>query len=500
MENIALLMHGFAIAFSLENMAAAIFGAVAGLIIGAMPGLGGITGVSLLLPLTFGMNPTTAIIALAGLYYSTMYGGAFSAILLNIPGDSPAIVTSLDGYKLTQKGLPGKALNASTVSSFIGGTIGIIILTISGPLLAEAGLAFGAPELALLVLFALTSIGWLLGDDIPAGLLATAIGLMFATIGVDPALGQTRFSFGQINLLSGVSFIPLVVGFFGFSQVIDMIISGEDGAVATKVRIRDCVPTGKEIKMMLPVSIREGIIGTFVGVMPGAGATTSAFLSYIIEKRINKHRDEIGTGSMIGVAAPESSNNAAAAGAFAPLLTLGIPGGATTAVLLGGLMMWGLQPGPLLFTEQPDFVWSLIASMYIGNVICLILAFICIPILVRAISVSKKVLVPIIIAVCVIASYANSNAMFDVVLMLICGILGYLMKLADVPTTPMLLTFVLAPMLEQYVRQSFDMTRGNPSIFFRGGICWFFIVLILLVSFSPLIKNFYLKMKDKKAN
>ena len=500
MENIALLMHGFAIAFSLENMAAAIFGAVAGLIIGAMPGLGGITGVSLLLPLTFGMNPTTAIIALAGLYYSTMYGGAFSAILLNIPGDSPAIVTSLDGYKLTQKGLPGKALNASTVSSFIGGTIGIIILTISGPLLAEAGLAFGAPELALLVLFALTSIGWLLGDDIPAGLLATAIGLMFATIGVDPALGQTRFSFGQINLLSGVSFIPLVVGFFGFSQVIDMIISGEDGAVATKVRIRDCVPTGKEIKMMLPVSIREGIIGTFVGVMPGAGATTSAFLSYIIEKRINKHRDEIGTGSMIGVAAPESSNNAAAAGAFAPLLTLGIPGGATTAVLLGGLMMWGLQPGPLLFTEQPDFVWSLIASMYIGNVICLILALICIPILVRAISVSKKVLVPIIIAVCVIASYANSNAMFDVVLMLICGILGYLMKLADVPTTPMLLTFVLAPMLEQYVRQSFDMTRGNPSIFFRGGICWFFIVLILLVSFSPLIKNFYLKMKDKKAN
>ncbi len=497
MENIALLLHGFSIAFSLENMAAAIFGAVVGLIIGAMPGLGGITGVSLLLPLTFGMNPTTAIIALAGLYYSTMYGGAFSAILLNIPGDSPAVVTSIDGFKLTQKGLPGKALNASTVSSFIGGTIGIIILTVSGPLLARAGLAFGAPELALLVLFALTSIGWLLGDDIPGGLLATAIGLMFATVGVDPALGQSRYSFGQISLLSGISFIPMVVGFFGFAQVIDMIIAGDDGAVATHVRIRDCVPTWKEIKMMLPVSIRQGIIGTFVGVMPGAGATTSAFLSYIMEKRINKYRDEIGTGSMIGVAAPESSNNAAAAGAFAPLLTLGIPGGATTAVLLGGLMMWGLQPGPLLFTEQPDFVWSLIASMYIGNVICLVLAFVCIPVLVRAISVSKKVLVPVIIAVCVIAAYANSYTMFDVVLMLICGVLGYLMKISNIPTTPMLLTFVLGPMLEQYVRQSFDMTRGDPSIFFRGGICWFFIILILLVSFSPLLKKLYTKARSK---
>ncbi len=497
MESFGLLMHGFALAFSFENLLAAIFGAIVGLIVGAMPGLGGITGVSLLLPLTFGMNPTTAIIALAGLYYSTMYGGAFSAILLNIPGDSPAVVTALDGFKLTQKGLPGKALNASTISSFIGGTVGIVILTVSGPLLAEVGLKFGSPELALLVLFALTSIGWLLGEDISAGLLATGLGLMLATIGVDKAIGLSRFHFGQLHLLSGVSFIPLVVGFFGFAQVIDMVVEGDTVTTVTKITIRDCLPNKKEILEITPVSIRQGIIGTFVGVMPGAGATTAAFLSYIMEKRINKHRDEIGTGSMIGVAAPESSNNAAAAGAFAPLLTLGIPGGATTAVLLGGLMMWGLKPGPLLFTESPDFVWPLIASMYMGNVICLILSFACIPLLVRAISISKKVMVPVITAICVIAAYTTNNTMFDVVFMVVCGFVGYLMRLSRIPTTPMLLTFVLAPMLEKYLRQSFDMTRGDISIFFRNGICWTFILLILIVCFSPLMKKVVKRIRQK---
>ena len=489
LDNLGLLANGFAMALSFENLLAAFFGAFVGLVVGAMPGLGGITGVSLLLPLTFGLNPTTAIIALAGLYYSTMYGGAFSAILLNIPGDSPAVMTALDGNKLTRKGQPGKALSASITASFIGGTIGILILTLSGPLLAEVGLKFGSPELALLVFFALTSIGWLLGEDISAGLLATGIGLALATIGTDRAVGLTRYTFGQLYLLSGVSFIPLVVGMFGFAQVIEMLVAKEPPADVKGLAIRDCLPGFSDIRKILPCCLRQGFVGTFVGVMPGAGATTAAFLSYIMEKRVNKYRDEMGTGSIVGVAAPESANNAAAAGAFAPLLTLGIPGGATTAVLLGGLMMWGLQPGPLLFTDNPDFVWPLIASMYLANLICLAISFACIPLLVRAVSVSTKVMVPIITAICVIAAYATNNAMFDVWFMLGSGCVGYLMRLSKIPATPLLLTFVLAPMLEKYVRQSFDMTKGDPSIFLRNGICWTFAVLTLAVCLSPVIRK-----------
>ncbi|WP_180952234.1 tripartite tricarboxylate transporter permease [Lachnoclostridium edouardi] len=499
MENIGLLMHGFTLAFSASNLLAALFGAIVGLIVGAMPGLGGITGVSLLLPLTYSMSPTTAIIMLASLYYSTMYGGSFSAILLNIPGDSPAVMTALDGNQLTRKGQPGRALAAANISSFIGGTIGIILLTISGPILARFGLKFGSPELALLIIFAMTSIGWILGDNPVKGLLATGLGLMLATVGVDQAVGLSRFSFGTINLLSGISFIPMVIGIFGFSQVIEMaMLPARNSDEKVQISRKDCYLSKSEMKRILPITLRQGILGTFIGVMPGAGATTSAFLSYIMEKRINKNRDEMGKGCIEGVSAPESSNNAAAAGAFAPLLTLGIPGGSTTAVLLGGLMMWGLRPGPTLFTDNPDFVWPLIASMYLGNIICLLIAFLCIPLLVKAIKVPNAILIPVITAICVMGAYSTSNNMFDVYFMLGAGVVGYLMKVSQIPSAPLLLTFVLAPMLEKYVRQSFDMTRGDISIFFRGGICWFFIIMTILMCTFPVLKSVW--DKTKKSN
>ncbi|MCC8191279.1 MAG: tripartite tricarboxylate transporter permease [Planctomycetes bacterium] len=498
LDNLVLLAHGFALAITLENLVAVLCGAFIGLVVGAMPGLGAITGISLLLPLTYGLNPTTAIITLASLYYATMYGGAFSAILLNIPGDTPAVMTALDGFKLTEKGQPGRAMSTSITASFIGGTVGILILTLGAPLLSAIGLRFGSPELALLILFALTSIGWLLGEDIPAGLLATGIGLMLATIGTDRAAGLTRFHFDYVHLYAGVSFIPLVVGLFGFAQVLEMITAKGDSPVAADLSIQNSLPSRTDLGAIVPMSLRDGILGTFVGVMPGAGATTASFIAYIAEKRINKRRDEMGTGSIIGVAAPESANNAAAAGAFAPLLTLGIPGSASTAVLLGGLMMWGLQPGPLLFRENPDFVWPLIASMYFGNLACLVVSFLCIPILVRAISISRRTMIPVITAVCVIAAYSINNAMFDVWFMLLCGVLGYFLRLAKIPTTPLLLTFVLAPMLEKYIRQSFDMTKGNPAIFFRNGICWTFVILIVVVCASPIVRRL-LARRDRNA-
>lgn len=488
-ENLNLLLYGFMNVFTLQNIMACIFGTFAGVFIGAMPGVGALTGVSVLLPLTFSMHPTTAIIMLASLYYSTMYGGSISAVLINIPGDTPAIALTLDGYPLAKKGFPGKALSTCFMSSFVGGSVGILILTVSGPLLARLGLKFGSPELALLILLAMTSIGWLMGEDVITGLLATGIGLMFSTVGTDQAAGLLRFHFGLPNLMSGISFVPLVIGMFGFSQVIELVSQKEDmeSRSKIKIRVRDMFLSWDEIKTVIPIQLRNGLLGTFVGVMPGAGGTTASFLAYVFERRINKRGDLFGTGIIEGCAAPDSANNGAAAGAFAPLLTLGIPGSATTALLLGGLMMWGLQPGPLLFTDKPDFVWPLIASFYLANVIGIIMCFAAIPLVMRAVSVPNAIMAPVIFAICVVAAYTTNNAMFDVFFMIVAGIFSYLLKISKVPMAPLLLAFVLCPMLEKYVRQSFDMTRGDPSIFIRNGICWTFIFLIFAFCLAPIV-------------
>jgi len=501
MENLQFLWQGFQVALTMPNLVSALVGAILGLIVGAVPGIGSLAGVALLLPLTFRMNPTTAIIALATLYYSNMYGGAFSAILLNIPGDSPAVMTALDGYPLARSGKAGLALSTSIVSSFIGGTLGIIILTISGPLLARWGLNFGPGELTLLIMFAMTSIGWLLGENPSTGLVATGMGLMFATVGVDMAMGLPRFDFGSVHLLSGVPFIPLVIGMFGFSQVIDMVINKEKyvSVGVHEVSFRDSMLKGTELKRILPVNLRQGVLGTIVGVMPGAGATAASFLSYIMEKRINKNRDNIGKGAIEGIAAAEASNNGAAMGAFAPLLTLGIPGGGTTAVLLGGLMMWGLRPGPLLFRENPDFVWGLMSSMYIGNIICLIIAFASIPLMMKVVRVPASVMIPIISVVCVIGTYTVNNSLFDVYLMIVMGILSYFMGIAGIPAAPLLLTFVLTPMLEGYVRQAFDISRGSLSIFVGSNIARVLLALTIIFCLSPIVVNIMQKRKAKNG-
>ncbi|MEW9094261.1 MAG: tripartite tricarboxylate transporter permease [Clostridiaceae bacterium] len=498
MNNLDLLIEGIKTALGMQNLIAAFAGAIMGLIVGAMPGIGSLAGVALLLPITFKMNPTTAIIMLATLYYSNMYGGSFSAILLNIPGDSPAVATSLDGYPLARKGKAGRALFTATISSFIGGTVGIIILTIFGPMLANWGLVFGPPELAWLILFALTSIGWVLGDNPSAGLLSTALGIMLATVGVDKTLGQPRFVFGSVNLLSGIAFIPLVIGMFGFSQVIDMVVdrSNYENEEVKSPTIKESILSKEEMKKVFPVATRSGLFGCFVGVLPGAGATMAAFLAYIMEKRIGKNKENMGKGALEGVAAPEGANNGAAMGAFAPLLSLGIPGSGTTAVLLGGLMMWGLRPGPMLFSENPEFVWGLIGSMYIGNIICLAIAIACIPILMRVVKVPSSIMIPIISVVCVIGTYSVNNSMFDVIFMLAMGILGYIMKMGDIPAAPLLLAFVLTPMLETYVRQAFDMSAGSISVFLGSTIS--IVLMILTISFCliPIIMKKIEKTKQ----
>lgn len=496
MENVQLLMNGLASATSVPNLLAAFAGAIMGLIVGAMPGIGSLAGVALLLPLTFKMDPTTAIIMLAALYYSNMYGGSFSAILLNIPGDSPAIMTALDGYPMSRRGEAGKALFTSSISSFIGGTLGIIMITFVGPLAAKVGLSFGPAELTWLIVLALTSIGWLIGDKPAGGLLATSLGMMIATVGLDKALGQPRFAFGNVNLFSGISFIPLVIGMFGFGQVIDMILNKDDytGVEGKKLTIKESIVDADEAKRIIPVAARSGALGTFIGILPGAGATMGAFLSYVMEKRIGKHKDDMGKGVVEGIAAAEAGNNGSAMGAFAPLLALGIPGSGTGAVLLGGLMMWGLQPGPLLFQNNPEFVWGLIGSMYIGNVICLIIAILSIPILMRVVTVPSSIMVPLISSICIIGTYSVNNSMFDVYLMIGAGLLAYFMSIAEIPTAPLLLAFVLTPMLEMYVRQSFDISSGSLGIFIQSPISKVLCALIVIFSLAPIL----LKVIEKK--
>ena len=403
MENFALLLNGFATSFTPNNVIMALFGGIMGILVGAMPGIGSLLGCALLLPLTYKMNPTSAIIMLAAIYYGNMYGGAFSAILLNIPGDSPAIMTAMDGYPLTRKGRPGAALFTANVASFFGGTIGILILTFMGTALADIGLMFGPSEMVAVMILSLSSISWLLGDSPSKGLISTMFGIILATIGIDSATGMPRFTFGNISLLSGIQLIPLVIGAFGFAQVMQLIVEKETDTSelqGKKLRFRDAIITKKEAKECAPTICRSGVIGTIVGILPGSGATISAFLCYIMNKRISKRGKDFGSGIPEGVAASEAANNAAAAGAFAPLLALGIPGSGTAAVLLSGLMMWGLTPGPQLFTEQSEFCWGLISSMYIGNILCLAVAMLAIPLLVKLISVPSRLISPVVVVLC----------------------------------------------------------------------------------------------------
>ncbi len=502
METLQLLLQGFQIALSFQNLLAAAVGALLGLAVGAMPGIGSLAGVALLLPLTFKFNPVTGIIMLSAIYYANMYGGSYSAILINIPGDSPAVMTALDGYPLAQKGKPGKALFASNLASFIGGTIGIIILTIIGPGLARIGLKFGPVEMAALLMVAMTSLGWLLGGNPTKGLVATMIGIVLATIGFDIVVGTPRYDFGSLHLLGGISFIPLVIGAFGFSQVIEMMETRNKVTEfeQKKLSLKDSTLSKGEFKRILGPSLRSSFLGTFIGVLPGAGATTGSFLGYMLEKRVGRKKDLMGTGVIEGVAAAEAANNSAAAGAFAPLLSLGIPGSGTGAVLLGGLLMYGLTPGPLLFQNEPEFTWGLIASLYLANIITLGVALAIIPSLIRILKVPTKVMIPIITVVCIMGSYSASNSLYGVGLMLASGILGFVMKKNGYPIAPLLLAFVLAPTLERDFRRSFLISDGSPWIFFQRPISAVLMAFLILTVCSPIIRAVFGKYrKTKKA-
>ena len=463
LENLSL---GFGVALSLQNLLFCFIGCLLGTLIGVLPGIGPITGIALLIPITYGMDPTTALITMCGVYFGAMYGGSTTSILLNVPGESSSVMTCLDGYEMAKKGKAAKALGISAIGSFIAGTFAIVMLNLVAEPLANFAVTFGAPEyfaITVLALLLLVSLG---SKSIRNSLLAASLGLAFALVGVDTFTNVYRFTFGSIALTDGLNLVGLLVGLYAISEVMENIEEPEPRIFfQDKVRFKDMFPDKDEWRRCRPVLLRSTLVGFFIGMLPGAGATMSTFIAYSLEKKISKDPDRFGTGAIEGVCAPETANNASTGGGLITMLTLGIPGGGSTAVMLGALMIHGLRPGPLLFQTQPEFVWGFIASMYIANVILVLLNMPLITMWVSLLRIPYNILMPGIITLSAIGVMATDNSIIDVWVMVFFGIIGYLMKKVKLPLVPLAFGFIIAPMTEKYLRQSLTMSQGDFSIF-----------------------------------
>ena len=488
MDFLANLGMGFGVAFTPFNLLMALAGVMVGMLIGALPGVGPPSGVALLLPLTFGMDPTSGIIMLAALYAGTMYGGTITSVLINTPGESASVVTCLDGYQMALQGRAGPALGIAAFGSFIAGTVGVVLLMLVSPLLARWALSFGPPETFALMLLGLTTVTLLAGDDPLKGYISMVLGLMLAMVGYDIISGDARYGFGIPEMMDGVDFLPVAIGLFGLGEVLAGAEEKGAGQVKTRFRLREVFPGPADWMRSRWAIARGTVLGFMVGVLPGAGPTVASFLAYTIEKRVSKHPEQFGKGAIEGVAAPESANNAGATAAMVPMLTLGIPGSATTAIMLGGLMMWGLRPGPMLFEKNPQFVWGLIASQYIANVMLLLLSTLCIPLFVRALRIPYGILMPLIVIFCVTGAYSLKNSVWDVGQMLVFGLIGYLMKRLGYSPAALVLALVLGPLAERALRQSLIISDAGVGIFFMRPISGVLMVLALLAIAVPVYK------------
>ena len=480
---------GFGVALTPFNLMMAFAGVMVGMLIGALPGIGPPSGVALLLPLTFGMDPTSGIIMLAALYAGTMYGGTITSVLINTPGESASVVTCLDGYQMALQGRAGPALGIAAFGSFIAGTIGVVLLMLVSPLLARWSLSFGPPETFALMLVGLTTVTMLAGDDPLKGYISMVFGLMLAMVGYDIISGDARFGFRIPEMMDGIDFLPVAIGLFGLGEVLaDAEQVGKPPLAKGRYGLRDVLPSGADWVRSRWAIVRGTVLGFLVGVLPGAGPTVASFLSYTVEKKVSAHPEQFGKGAIEGVAAPESANNAAATAAMVPMLTLGIPGSATTAIMLGGLMMWGLRPGPMLFEKNPQFVWGLIASQYIANVMLLILSTAFIPLFVRALRVPYGILMPLIVMFCVTGAYSLKNNVWDVGQMLVFGVLGYFMKKLGYSPAALVLALVLGPLAERALRQSLIISDAGIGIFFTRPISAVLMALAFVAVAAPVYK------------
>ena len=486
MEDLGNLLHGFALAITAQNFLLMMIGILLGVLIGVLPGLGGANGVAILLPLTFSMSPTSAIIMLSCIYWGALFGGAITSILFNIPGEPWSVATTFDGYPMAQSGRAGEALTAAFTSSFVGALAATIMITFLAPLVARFALKFGPPEFFAVQLLTFCSfIG--MGRGSPAKtIISMMLGFALAAVGLDTVSGQLRMTFGSAELLRGFDFLVAVIGLFGIGEI---LLSMEEGlafkGVHAKINPRVVFQTWAQLPKYWMTSLRAILIGCWMGITPG-GATPASFMSYGVAKRISPNGRNFGNGEIEGVVAPETAAHAAGTSALLPMLTLGIPGSPTAAVLLGGLLIWGLQPGPLLFTEQKDFVWGLIASIYLGNIAGLLVVLTTVPWWAAILRIPFSIIAPVIVVICAVGAYTVHNALLDVVLMLMFGVVGYVFKKLAYPLAPMVLALVLGDMAEASFRQSMLISQGSLTIFYSNPLVSSIVTLALVMLLSPL--------------
>ncbi len=496
------LYNGFLVALQPENLIYAFIGVLIGTAVGVLPGIGPMSGVALLIPvtstLTAGSSPeeaaASAIILLAGVYYGAMYGGSTTSILLNTPGESSSVVTALDGYQMARQGRAGAALSIAAIGSFFAGVVTLIALVFLAEPLSNLALKFGPAEYFSLMILGLCAVSGLAGKSMTKALIMTVFGLLLATIGIDNVSGVARFTYDIPELYQGLEFLTIAVGLFALGEVFKTILERERNEGET-VKIGRIYPTKQDLKESAKPIVRGSLLGFFIGVLPGAGATLASFFSYIMEKKISRHPEKFGKGAIEGVAAPESANNGASGGAMVPLLTLGIPGSGTTAILMGALIMYNVQPGPLLFDEHPQVAWGLIASMFIGNLMLLILNMPLVRVFAKIMETPPKYLIPFIIAISFFGVYAVQVNTFDLFLLIACGVCGYFLAKNDFPLAPLVLGLVLGPMIENNMRRALTSSNGDWSVFVTHPISLLFLVIAALWLLIPIL----LKLRGKKV-
>jgi putative tricarboxylic transport membrane protein len=498
MESFVLLWGGIESALSWSVLGATILGVLVGLLIGVLPGLGPTAGVAIMLPVAVGFGGVASIAALAGVYYGAMYGGAVTSILLGIPGDPPSIMTVIDGHAMAKKGEAGRALGVSVFASFTGGLIGLLLLTVSAVYVSNAALAFGTAEMAALMFLSLSFVSVLGGRNLLKGFVSLCIGLTVGMVGLDPIVGPSRINFGIHELIDGVDFAVVAIGLFGLSEIFNSMLDSDEGRDKTKrpsllsllPRLKDFVATRWEL-------LWGSFIGFVVGILPGVGATTATIMAYATAKKYSKARNELGSGAVQGIAAPEAANNSASYSSMIPLFTLGIPGSATTAIMLAGLMMLGLQPGPLLFTNNSDFIWSVFGSFYIGNLMLIFITILAIPLLASVMLVQKHILYPAIFAIIIFGVYSINLSGFDIAVALVFGLLGYLFMKLEYPMVPLILGLVLGPMLERGIRRTLIASEGDLMAFVERPISTTLIAITFVLIVTQVLRMFVFKKRKK---
>lgn len=495
------LLHGFAIALTFENAMWCFVGVFLGTIIGILPGLGPAATIALLLPLTYDMAPAPGIIMLAGIYYGAKYGGSTTSILLNMPGEASSVATCLDGYQMALKGQAGQALGIAAIASFVAGTVGVIALTLLAPPVAEFALSFSSPEYFALMCLGLSLVVLLGGSSMVKALLALLVGLWLSSIGADIFSVQSRFTFGVATLIDGLDFMVVAIGIFALSEVLATAEQGQDGRLIPVPRgLRNLLPTREQLKACRFAFVNGSVVGFIVGVLPGAGSSVASFISYGIEKAFSRRPELFGHGAPEGVAAPEGANNADTGGALVPLLTLGIPGGGTTAILLSALIIWGVRPGPMMLTDSPDVFWGLVASMYLGNVMLLLLNLPLVPLFAQLLRVPVWLILSIVLGISIVGAFSISQSMLDVWFLAGFGILGYVMAKLRFPAAPLILGFVLGDAMERALRQSLMMSQGDLGILVSRPMSAVMLGCAALIVLLPLLRRLSFPQPSKPVS